>query len=753
MAVHQTRLFFRILPKSKELYALEIITLAVAFACSTLIILFSLNEFGYDRFHRDDEFVFRLLQRNTSDTFSGNRLSNRIPPEVFLTFKKQPVDSVVVSRVKVMNDINVITKNKTFHQEKIHATDSDLPAIFSFEILNGSLDKFREDKRSILISSSTSLKYFGTTQASGNKIKLNTLADTLDFSVAAVYKDFPQNTHEGFNLFIHFETTAIQSLRFDADDTGVYGKILQGEPGQRQTLINKIIHSMDLIYKIQPIAEIYFGPRVIGEEAKHGDRYSITLLICITALILFLALTSFINLTTLTLPYRSKELAVKKLAGVSGVKLMMTFAFESFSIVSASLIVAIISILLLSKSIEDILFINLISLILQGDLILISTLAGLFFILGAAPLFLTFKFASATPTRLLSTDTITFPKFKRTVTFLQLGISIFLMVASIVIRRQVNYSLLKEPGRNYDQVVYINYPKNLTNEGLNSFRSSWKTNNPNIVDVMATSQLPYQVTSKELNSDFYTMSVDPGFNDFFNLRMIDGNWFKPNHGDSILVVNEQAKKMLGDDSLNVIGVFKDLSGQFNLPEKAIKIRRTQFFTYNFLCIRILEVDIRNTIDYLAASFSEGNQKASISFLNKRFEEWLQYQDRLNSLSKLLAIISGILSCCAIYGLSISIVRDKLKQIAIHKLLGASTVNITRLLVKEFTQQMFLAVLIFGPLTYIVVSEVLRGFVYATHFNLLDPLYPLAYCGIVITLLCTFQAFSLNRSDLSSSLKG
>jgi putative ABC transport system permease protein len=269
---------------------------------------------------------------------------------------------------------------------------------------------------------------------------------------------------------------------------------------------------------------------------------------------------------------------------------------------------------------------------------------------------------------------------------------------------------------------------------------------------MATSQLPDRVASKELNSDFYFMSVDRGFKDFFDVEITHGNWFKPNDGDSIIVVNEQGKRSLGGNSNNVIGVYKDLSGLFNQPEKPIKVYAASYFNYNFLCIKILEVDIRRTVDFLSTYFEQGSQKSTVSFLNKRFEEWLKYQDRLNILSELLAIISGLLSCCAIYGLSISIVRDKLKQIAIRKLCGANTFSITRLLVREFASQMLMAILIFGPVTYIILNEILRNFVYSTRFIWLDPIAPLAYCVLIITLLCGFQTLSLNREDLSAALK-
>jgi putative ABC transport system permease protein len=744
MPLLPSRLFLRIIHKNREIYFLKILTLAVAFACSTLIIVFSLNEFGYDEFHRDANSVFRVVQRNNNESFSGNRLSVSIPPTIFKSLKSNS-DSLSVSRVKIMSEISVFTERGVSHHQKVHAADTSISTIFSFDNLYGSIQEFGQ-RNSAIVSATAAKEYFGTPDCVGQAIKLQSVGDTVLLKVVAVFNNFPQNSHEAFNIFIGFDSQHIQTLGFNPEKSGVYGRMFQGNPVYNKSVLS--VH--DLAYKLQPITEIYFGPRVTGEDARHGDQYSILILISITSLILFLALTSFVNLTTLTLPYRSKELAIKKLAGTSQLHLTFAFAKESFSIAGFSLLLGIVLILTSSDLLQPILSIDLRSLMISGDLRLIITWLILVFILGVAPIFLILKFTRATPTRLLSTDTITFPRFKRVITFLQLGISIFLIVASVVIKRQVNYSLVKEPGQNHEQIVYMSYPEDLTNEGLRQLRIDWKKYNPNIVDVMATSQLPTSINSKELSSPFYSMLVDPAFGDFFDLRITKGNWFKANNHDSAIIVTEACQAMLGNNQKNVIGVVAGMMEPFNMPEKPVKIRIAPYHNYNFLCIRILEVDIRKTINKLANQFKR--EPASISFMNKRFEEWVKYQDRLNTLSEILAIISAVLSCCAIYGLSVSLVRDKLKQIAIRKICGASSFHIMRLLIHEFTRQMLIAITIFAPFTYIVVNELLRNFVYATPFNWLDPIFPLAYCGLVIILLCGFQAFSLNRADLSASLK-
>ena len=748
-----SRLFFRIISKNKEVYVLKIITLAIAFWCATLVILFSFHEFGYDRFHHQAGAIFRVLQRNNSETYIGNRLSNKIPLAVFNTLQTGLKDAIRVSRVKAMHGLNVPLGTQILHDQSMYAADPQITDIFSFEVIHGTLNTFKEQAGTAILSSSVAQGYFGTVQASGKTMRLYALGDTIQCTVAAVYRDFPQNSHEAFTAFIRFDPLAIQSLGFDPAEAGMYGSVLHGNIMDYQEEMDHLIQSNNLVYHLQPLPAIYFGPRVLGEDANHGDRYSILILVCITCLILFLALSSYINLTTLTLPHRSKEIAIKKLAGTSQLQLLFTFAKESYIIVGIAFILGIGLLLVTAHAIAPMLSIDLMALLLHDDEQLVLVMAGLLLILGLAPLLMTFKFIRATPNRLLSTETITFPRFKRIITFMQLGISLFLIVASIVIKRQINYSLLKEPGRNHEQIVYLNYPKQLTNEGLRNLRLGWNENNPHIVDVMATSQLPNRIHTKELHSEFYFMSVDPSFQEFFDLKMVEGNWFRPNDGDAVLVVNEKGKELLGNDTSHVMGVFKDMSGAFNLPEKPVKINIAPYFNYNFLCIRVLEVDIKRTVQYLADYFKSGTQSASVSFLNKQFEAWLKYQNRLNTISAVLAIISVILSCCAIYGLSISLVRDQLKPIAIHKIYGATTFHITQLLVREFAWQMLIALFIFGPVTYIFLNEWLKSFVYATHFNWLDPVFPLAYCAIIIIVVCGFQALCLNRADLTAALKG
>lgn len=122
MNILHTRLFYRITRKNWEIYFLKIVTLSIALACGILITLFALKEFGYDQFHDHAAKVVRVLQRNEGENFQGNRLSNRISPDVYASMQKELKDAMVLSRIKVLEHLNITNQSQSFINERIYIT-------------------------------------------------------------------------------------------------------------------------------------------------------------------------------------------------------------------------------------------------------------------------------------------------------------------------------------------------------------------------------------------------------------------------------------------------------------------------------------------------------------------------------------------------------------------------------------------------------------------------------------------------------
>src|SRR5690606_34630467 len=130
-------------------------------------------------------------------------------------------------------------------------------------------------------------------------------------------------------------------------------------------------------------------------------------------------------------------------------------------------------------------------------------------------------------------------------------------------------------------------------------------------------------------------------------------WFGPNSADSAIVINESAKERFPQTHGNVLGVITDVNGLFNQAQKPTKLHVGSDYGYHWLCVRVLEVDIRRTVQRLEEAFSTSSEKAEVRYLSDHFKRWIDYQDRLNKLSGILAAIAAVLSCCTIYALSMS----------------------------------------------------------------------------------------------------
>ncbi len=481
-------------------------------------------------------------------------------------------------------------------------------------------------------------------------------------------------------------------------------------------------------YKLQPLREVYFGPRVVGENEKHGEVYSVLILTCISGLIFVLAVTNFINLVSLTLPARSKEIAIRKVAGAQKEPLLMLLAKENSITVLTALAFGVI----LSFQFKE---------YLSNDVFAYIIVIALTAFTALAPLLPAWTFIKATPGKLLGTDTITFPRMKNIITVVQLGVSLSLIIASLVINRQITRSLIKEPGKNHEQIVYTKWPNGMSRQYLNRLKNDWPRDNPSIVNLTAVSHTPDNIQSKPIGEDYYQLSVDYDFKDFFRLKMIDGRWFGVMDRDSAVVTQEA-------NTVKSIGVVE------SFVNKPLRISVNEDDVSNFIMIRILEVDIRKTLKTIERSFTElSGQPTIISFLDHNYADTLAYEDRLNQLCNLLSIVGCIMAACAIYALSLSRMKDNMKQIAIRKTFGATNGQIVQRLALQFLELMLVSMFFFGPLTYFLLREWLRNFAYSAKFMWSDPFLSIGVCLVIVAITNLLMIRRINTTSLSRIHKG
>lgn len=519
------------------------------------------------------------------------------------------------------------------------------------------------------------------------------------------------------------------------DDLSIYAT-LTNDRETEEAEVNRLFRNPSVTYQLQPVSDIYFGPRVMGENAKHGDVYCVLILTCISALIVILAITNFVNLVSLTLPARAKELAMRKVAGANRTPLLGLLAKESGAVALISLSIGVALFVFFPIPVD-----------IRTSTISLAIVGALLIAIAAAPLFPAWAFVKASPGRLLSTDTITFPRMKKVITVVQLGVSISLIIASLVINRQITRSLIKEPGKNHEQIVYTRWPSGMTRQYLYRLKNDWPRDNANIVDLTAVSHTPDNIHSRPVGEDYYQLDVDYDFRDFFRLEMAGGRWFGPMDNDS-LVVNEAA----ATSKMKAIGVVKNFSSIYNLPDKPVHFSIAEGES-NYILIRVIEVDIRKTLNTIGRSFTElSGRPTEITFLDHNYADTIAYEDKLNRLCDLLSIVGIIMACCAIYALSLSRMNDNMKQIAIRKTFGASDAQIVRGLSWQFFELMLGSLFFFGPVTYFLLREWLRNFAYSAKFLWADPLISIGICLVIVLITNVLMLLRINTNSLKDLLK-
>lgn len=519
------------------------------------------------------------------------------------------------------------------------------------------------------------------------------------------------------------------------DDLSVYAT-LTNDLENEEAEVNRLFADPSVTYQLQPVGDIYFGPRVMGENAKHGDVYCVLILTCISALIVILAITNFVNLVSLTLPARAKELAMRKVAGANRSPLLGLLAKESGAVALISLSIGVALFIFFPIPVD-----------IRTSTISLTIVGVLLIAIAAAPLFLAWAFVKASPGRLLSTDTITFPRMKKVITVVQLGVSISLIIASLVINRQITRSLIKEPGKNHEQIVYTRWPAGMTRQYLNRLKNDWPRDNANIVDLTGISHTPDNIHSKPVGEDYYQLTVDYDFKDFFRLEMAGGRWFGPMDNDS-LVVNEAALT----SKVKAMGVVKNFSSIYNLPDKPVHFSIAEGES-NYILIRVIEVDVRKTLNTIGRSFTElSGRPTEITFLDHNYADTIAYEDKLNRLCDLLSIVGIIMACCAIYALSLSRMNDNMKQIAIRKTFGASDAQIVRGLSWQFFELMLGSLFFFGPVTYFLLREWLRNFAYSAKFLWADPLISIGICLVIVLITNMLMLLRINTNSLKDLLR-
>ena len=723
--------------KYKRITALNILGLALGLTCAIIIYLWVEDELSYEKNYKDvDQIHLAYLKITSGDNVSyqpttspviSKRVSD-IFPEVEQT-----------ARVFPLGEVTLKHNNSIFNESNGVAADPSVFSIFNFEILYGYQEQALSDPLSVVLTESMSKKYFGNNNPIGEMLLVN---NSVNFKVTAVINDFPKNAYRRFDYMIPVNVLPQFGISTNGSDYF---------PCQYLNYfkLKKNANLLDLNTKIAD------NISVNGESAKFdielipltktylqesGGSGRLIIFSIISVFVLFLACINYTNLTIGTLINRAREINIRRTIGAFRRQLVAQLVTESIVISFFALVVALVLTALLINQFNtltnkqiDISFSNPKFILF---VIFLPLLTGI--ISGLLP---GLKFAGMkTGNNGINSVKTNLGLFRKGLVVFQFIITVVFIVSTLVIQRQSsfinNYSL----GFNKDNVYYVRLNED-TRSKINEIKQILQQY-PGIAKVASSSALPNSINSGNYitwgTTDVSTkriseVRVDYSFLELFDLKLADGRFFDrdfPTDAEQSILLSETAFNLLNDDdalgkqlvyggnrAFNLIGVVKDfqhISALSSRPQAVSYILSPTENNYLFVKINpditdplLINQTVQN-IHKVCDSFSP-NRPLFYSFLSDfsyNIEKQFDTRAKLILLATLLTIL---ISMFGLFGLVYISVKNKVKEIGIRKVSGATVFEVTRLISFDYLKLIGISLVVAFPLAYVGMNELLKLF--------------------------------------------
>lgn len=748
--------------RNNSLYSLiNIVGLAIGISCCMLIYLYVSHELSYDGYNEKADRIFRatavIYRQNSDEKFA--------PTSPIMAQKLLDNFPEVETMVRFNGSNRPLSyKDKLFHDTKIVYSDSSLFDVFTFPLVEGNPKTALSKPYSIVLTESTAKKYFGNEPAFGKMVQLS---DTINFLVTAVMKDIPKNSHFNFDCFISRITmnemnkdnpSWIEENENNWFNCNTYSYLLLKENSDAKKLqprfnsfmtkeMAEIRKAVGMYFNIdlQPLRDIHLTSKLSADykNAKHGDITYVYIFIGSAILILLIACSNFINLSTARSLNRAKEIGLRKVIGARRPQLILQFLGESILFTTLAALLSVLFIL------PGIYFFNS---LLGADLSFNSTLIWIYLVLiftvgilaGIYPALL---MSSFTPIRSLKgrvhhnlADII----FRKGLVVFQFSIAIVLIIGTTIVLSQLDYIQNHNIGMNKEQVVSIELKSMEPSKHQLVLKELAK--NPNVISSSLNSfsfkgianitLLPEGTSEKELRA-CPVFAADETFFDTYQVKFAAGRNFSKTHTSDLneaFIVNEKAVKEFGwkspQDAIGkkiiwafgkegkVIGVVKDFN--YTSLKDDIKPLLVHIFPqwYNSLTLRVKTDKLSSTMSVLERNWKEISPQSlfNYSFAEDDFNSLYQSEINMRSVLSAFTFLSVFVACSGLFGLAAFTIRQRYREIGIRKVLGSSIKGIVQLLSKDFLKLVALSILIAVPIAWYGSNKWLQNFVYKTDIH-------------------------------------
>ncbi|MEO1051543.1 MAG: ABC transporter permease [Bacteroidota bacterium] len=803
------KIAFRNAQKHRSYSLINILGLSIGMAACLAIFYYISFEMSYDDFHKAKENIYRLqldVRQEGEITYRGLGIAPAVGQD--LLEKVPQVQSMTrLWSTDYMNNTVINRSNGevfSYDLEGVYAAEPSFFEMFSFELAAGVYTDLSKPLTTV-ITESTASKLFGDADPLQQSVTVSSNIGKLEYEIVGVLKDLPENTHFDFSMLLSMPSMKqlpsgfdIDSWRWNAvltyltlDEGTAHSKVLShiNEANEEHNQEYFKAEGINWTYDLQPLRDIHLESDFYGEFKANGDRKVVYALGIIAFFILVIAWVNYINLSTTRAMERAKEVGIRKVLGSSRKQLALQFLSESviFNLIAVLLAVTIVQVSLpVLRSMT-----NNPLVIAEGHLLSFWLLTAGLFLLGAvlAGFYPALILSSYQPSLIISGRL----KHKRggmtlrkSLVIFQFVCSIFLIVGTITVYKQISYLKHKELGMNISEMVVLKAPPADLNGGRQPFDAvnNFKTEllrYPQVSSMTISSALPGEAIAWGANdvrpanvedftrTPFSFITVDTEFDKTFEVPVIAGRFYRDGDnswGQGDIVVNEKAVATLGFNSaeeaigkkvktgmmpveLTIRGVLQNYHHQ-SAKENYQPMLFILSVWSNYYSIK-LDIDqalapedqavaVKDALATVESTWKRLFPEATFDyfFMDKSFNQQYKADEEFASIFSLFAVLVIIVACLGLFGLSSYAIVQRTKEIGIRKTLGAAVHDIWFMLSKDFMILIVIAGALATPMAYFAVAEWLGNYAFTIPVNAWLFLLPIVLVLIIAAATISFQ---------------
>jgi len=744
MLKNYLKVAFRNLWKNKGFSFINIAGLAIGMASAILILLWMQNEISYDDFHAKRDRIYEVWNRAT---FSGALHCWNTTPKVLAAAMQRDLPEVEHTVRADWAGNHLLSLGEKRLMIRGQAVDSDFLDVFSFPMIEGDMRTALNDGHSIVLTQKLAKSLFGNQDAMGKIIKID---DKDNYQVTGVLKDLPNNTRFDFQYLVPWTF-----VRREGNDDPWWGNnstrtYVLLKPNTTVASINQKMLTYKLRYDssekhwemfLYPMSRWRLYSRFEGQAETGGRIVFVRLFGIVAAFILLIACINFMNLSTARSEKRAKEVGIRKVVGAPRSGLVGQFIGESVLLSFLAALLAIGIVLVSLPGFNDLtskhLFVPFGSVWFWIGAVLFILFTGL--LAGSYPAFF---LASFQPVKVLkgtfkAANALVTPR--KVLVVLQFTFAIILIICTIIVKQQIDHARDRESGYDQGNLIFHmlsgDLSKNYELVRQDLLRSGaavavCKTSAPLTQNWSDT--WGYVWTGKDPNdkTDFLNFCADRGLVATTGLQLAEGRDFDPDvypTDSSGIILNESAvkamhfKKPIGqiitDDTIryHVIGVVRDfiIESPYS-PIRPMVVKGTHGGWFQTMHIRLNSKNlIEDNLKKAQAIFKRYNPDYPFEyhFIDEDYSAKFDDEKRTGTLAGLFAALTVFISCLGLFGLATYMAENRVKEIGVRKVLGASITGIATLLSKDFLKLVLVSFVIAAPVAWLAMYKWLQDYDY------------------------------------------